>query len=58
MRRKGLHKMADRILRKITEVNHSVGVIYDLFCGLMVRVPGYSFRGPGSIPGDTRFSEK
>jgi hypothetical protein len=26
-----------------------------LFCGLVVRVPGYS---PGSIPGATRFSEK
>jgi hypothetical protein len=24
-------------------------------CGLMVRVPGYRFRGPGSIPGATRF---
>jgi hypothetical protein len=26
-----------------------------LFCGLVVRVPGYRSRGPGSIPGDTRF---
>jgi hypothetical protein len=25
---------------------------------LMVRVPGYRSRGPGSIPGATRFSEK
>jgi hypothetical protein len=24
----------------------------------MVRVPGYRSRGPGSIPGITRFSEK
>jgi hypothetical protein len=25
---------------------------------LEVRVPGYRSRGPGSIPGATRFSEK
>jgi hypothetical protein len=30
----------------------------DSLCGLVVRVPGYRFRGPGSIPGATRFSEK
>jgi hypothetical protein len=30
----------------------------DRLCGLMVRVPGYSSRGPGSIPGAARFSEK
>jgi hypothetical protein len=27
-------------------------------CGLVVRVPGYRSRGPGSIPGAIRFSEK
>jgi hypothetical protein len=27
-------------------------------CGLVVRVAGYRSRGPGSIPGATRFSEK
>jgi hypothetical protein len=27
-------------------------------CGLVVRVPGYRSRVPGSIPGDPRFSEK
>jgi hypothetical protein len=27
-------------------------------CGLLVRDPGYRSRGPGSIPGATRFSEK
>jgi hypothetical protein len=26
--------------------------------GLVVRVPGYRSRGPGSIPGATRFSDK
>jgi hypothetical protein len=30
----------------------------DRLCGLMVRVPGYRSRGPCSIPGATRFSEK
>jgi hypothetical protein len=30
----------------------------DRLCGLVVRVPGYGFRGPGSIPGATRYSEK
>jgi hypothetical protein len=27
-----------------------------IVCGLVVRVPGYRSRGPGSIPGSTRFS--
>jgi hypothetical protein len=31
---------------------------YDCLCGLMVGVPGYRSRGPDSIPGATRFSEK
>jgi hypothetical protein len=30
----------------------------DHLCGLVVIVPGYRSRGPGSIPGATRFSEK
>jgi hypothetical protein len=32
-------------------------VTRDRLCGLVVRVPGYRSRGPGSIPGATRFSE-
>jgi hypothetical protein len=32
--------------------------IGDRLCGLVVRVPGYRSRGPGSIPGTTIFSEK
>jgi hypothetical protein len=32
--------------------------IPDRFCGLVVRDPGYRSRGPGSISGDTRYSEK
>jgi hypothetical protein len=27
-------------------------------CDLAVKVSGYKYRGPGSIPGATRFSEK
>jgi hypothetical protein len=30
----------------------------DRLYGLVVRVSGYRSRGPGSIPGATRFSEK
>jgi hypothetical protein len=30
----------------------------DRLCGLLVRVPGYRSRGPGSISGAIRFSEK
>jgi hypothetical protein len=30
----------------------------DRLCGLVVRVPGCKYRGPGSIPDATRFSEK
>jgi hypothetical protein len=30
----------------------------DRLCGLVVRVPGYRSRCPGSIPCATRFSEK
>jgi hypothetical protein len=31
---------------------------FDRLCGPMVRVPGYRSRGPGSIPGATRFFDK
>jgi hypothetical protein len=30
----------------------------DHLCGLVVRVPGYRSKGPSSISGATRFSEK
>jgi hypothetical protein len=33
-------------------------VVNDRLCGLVVRVPGYRSRGPGSIPGASRFSVK
>jgi hypothetical protein len=35
-----------------------VCVCKDCLCGLVVRVPDYRSRGPGSIPDTTRFSEK
>jgi hypothetical protein len=31
---------------------------YDRLCGLVVRVPGYRYKGPDSIPDATRFSDK
>jgi hypothetical protein len=33
-------------------------IIIIRLCGLVVRVLGYRFGGPGSIPGTTRFSDK
>jgi hypothetical protein len=33
-------------------------ILPDRLCGLVVRVPGYRQRSPGSIPGTTRFSEQ
>jgi hypothetical protein len=33
-------------------------ILSDRFCGIVVRVPDYRSRSPGSIPGATTFSEK
>jgi hypothetical protein len=33
-------------------------LLSDRLCGLVVRVLGYRSRGPGQIPGATRFPEK
>jgi hypothetical protein len=38
-------------------INILSGVRLDRLCGLLVRVPSYRSRSPGSIPGVTRFSE-
>jgi hypothetical protein len=35
-----------------------IQLLSDRLCGLVVRVPGYRSRGPGSIPRATRFLEK
>jgi hypothetical protein len=40
------------LIRKISNYGQ------DRLCGLVVRVPGYRYRGRGSIPGATRFSER
>jgi hypothetical protein len=43
----------------IQRQNLSLATIHrDHLCGLVVRVPGYRSRSLGSIPGDTRLSEK
>jgi hypothetical protein len=49
------YKVVQRVwllFRAVTSAN------IDGLCGLVARVPGYRSRGPGSIPGSTRFSEK
>jgi hypothetical protein len=33
-------------------------ILQDRLCGQVVRVPGFRSKGPGLIPGATRFSEK
>jgi hypothetical protein len=38
--------------------NNNNNNTYGRLCVLVVRVPGYRSRGPGSIPGVIRFSEK
>jgi hypothetical protein len=40
-----------------TLTDYSSRMIMDRLCGLVVRIPGYISRGPGSILGATRFSE-
>jgi hypothetical protein len=53
------HKVNDR---ERGENNVYLILIYlwisDRLCGLVVRVPAYRSRGPGSMPGATRFAEK
>jgi hypothetical protein len=41
-----------------TEFIYVIWKKVDRLGGLVVRVPGYRPRGPGTIPGPTRFSEK
>jgi hypothetical protein len=38
--------------------NNNINISFGRHRGLVVRVLGYRSRGPGSIPGTTRFSEK
>jgi hypothetical protein len=51
---------SDRVIRLFmieVTLDETLGNWYNLsktICGLVVRVPGYRSRGPGSIPGATR----
>jgi hypothetical protein len=50
-----------RILTQLGTLNWTNQIFHayrSVLCGLVVRVPGYRSRGPDSIPGTTRFSEK
>jgi hypothetical protein len=47
-------KHGARTASKLSAMNHD----FDRLCGLVVRVPGYRSRGPGSIPGTITFFEK
>jgi hypothetical protein len=51
-----VHKPSD------SEYQYTYSCMYILYverlCSLVVRVPGYKSRDPGSIPDATRFSEK
>jgi hypothetical protein len=49
--------MLSHILKNVMNLKR-VEIAKDLLCGLVVRVPGYRFRGPGSISGATDFFEK
>jgi hypothetical protein len=42
----------------MNRINWLCELYYDRLRGLVVRVSSYRSRGPGSIPGATRFSEK
>jgi hypothetical protein len=63
-----VHDMPRYATESISELSHfsslSQNTFYgilcsnDRLCGLEVTVSGYRSRGPGSIPGATRFSEK
>jgi hypothetical protein len=41
-----------------SHMNDGRRALCSVLCGLVVRVSGYRSRGPSSIPGATRFSEK
>jgi hypothetical protein len=49
--------LQDKDIEETRELEN-VRLLKDRLCGLVVRVLGYRSRGPGSIPGTTKFSEK
>jgi hypothetical protein len=53
-----LHRSASMVGLAVWFVCACACRTFDRLCGLLVRVPSYRSRGPGSIPGATRFSEK
>jgi hypothetical protein len=53
-----LHPLYDLRSLDILLQNYENTAYMDRLCGLVVRVLGYRSRGPGSIAGATRFSEK
>jgi hypothetical protein len=63
LRAKNIHRYSVTSLSQHTSTSHTIiFAIYscpvglmDRLCGLVVKVPGHRFRGPGSIPGATRF---
>jgi hypothetical protein len=40
------------------QIDKIVSILQYSYGGLVVRVPSYRSRGPGSFPGTTRFSDK
>jgi hypothetical protein len=51
-------KVRDREAKCPVPAQETAATVLDRLCGLVVRVPGYRSRGPGSISGAIRFSEK
>jgi hypothetical protein len=47
-----------QLIKSVCLLHISVFVLHDRLCDLVIRVPGYRSRGPGSITGATEFSEK
>jgi hypothetical protein len=47
---------SDQFDGRLIEIFLTSSTVY--FCGLVVTVPGRRSRGPGSIPGAKKFSEK
>jgi hypothetical protein len=48
----------ENVIQNYIGLKESAYPLRDRLCGLVIRVPGYRSRGPGSIPGATSFSEK
>jgi hypothetical protein len=45
-------------MARIAEITVLITDAAERLCGIVIRVPGYRSKGPGSIPGATTFSEK